>query len=137
MITEIPVYIDNFGGVLQLFACWVILDAFLPSFFFKTNFFRKIFQEFHQSVKIRPNDLSGLIWALSVVRPNLGPTCLQRLSAETLADKEYYIYIVIGGRVAQRLGRRISNQGVPGSNPSRCTFRCGLEQVTFTLLSTG
>ena len=35
------------------------------------------------------------------------------------------------------LGRRISDQGVPGSNPGRCTFRCGLEQVTFTLLSTG
>ena len=42
-----------------------------------------------------------------------------------------------GGGVAQRLGRRISDQGVPGSNPGRCTFRCGLEQVTFTLLSTG
>ena len=39
--------------------------------------------------------------------------------------------------VAQWLGRRISEQGVPGSNPVRCTFRCGLEQVTFTLLSTG
>ena len=25
----------------------------------------------------------------------------------------------------------------PGSNPGRCAFRCGLEQVTFTLLSTG
>ena len=43
----------------------------------------------------------------------------------------------LGGRVAQWLGRRISDQGVPGSNPGRCTFRCGLEQVTFTLLSTG
>ena len=42
-----------------------------------------------------------------------------------------------GGEVAQWLGRRISDQGVPGSNPDRCTFRCGLEQVTFTLLSTG
>ena len=41
------------------------------------------------------------------------------------------------GGVAQWLGRRISDQGVPGSNPGRCTFRCGLEQVTFTLLSTG
>ena len=26
-----------------------------------------------------------------------------------------------------------SDQGVPGSIPRRCTFRCGLEQVTFTL----
>ena len=42
-----------------------------------------------------------------------------------------------GGGVAQWLGRRISDQGVPGSNPGQCTFRCGLEQVTFTLLSTG
>ena len=38
-----------------------------------------------------------------------------------------------GGGVAQWLGRRISDQWVPGSNPGRCTFRCGL----FTLLSTG
>ena len=44
---------------------------------------------------------------------------------------------VSGGGVAQWLGRRISDQGVPGSIPGRCTFRCGLEQVTFTLLSTG
>ena len=43
----------------------------------------------------------------------------------------------VGGGVAQWLGRRISDQGVPGSNPGRCTFRCGIEQVTFTLLSTG
>ena len=42
-----------------------------------------------------------------------------------------------GGGEALWLGRRISDQGVPGSNPGRCTFRCGLEQVTFTLLSTG
>ena len=44
---------------------------------------------------------------------------------------------VIGGGVAQWVGRRISDQEVPGSNPGRCTFRSGLEQVTFTLLSTG
>ena len=42
--------------------------------------------------------------------------------------------IGVGGGVAQWLGRRISDQGVPGSNPGRCTFRYGLEQVTFTLL---
>ena len=49
----------------------------------------------------------------------------------------YAIFVRRGGGVAQWLGRRISDQGVPGSNPCRCTFRCGLEQVTFTLLSTG
>ena len=48
----------------------------------------------------------------------------------------HIIYTTASG-VAQWLGRRISDQGVPGSNPGRCTFRCGLEQVTFTLLSTG
>ena len=42
-----------------------------------------------------------------------------------------------GGGVAQWLGLWISDQGVPGSNPGRCTFRCGLGQVTFTLLSSG
>ena len=62
-------------------------------------------------------------------------------------DTFYYKYLdeytptcssaFIGGGVAQWLGRRISDQGVPGSIPGRCTFRCGLEQVTFTLLSTG
>ena len=49
----------------------------------------------------------------------------------------FYIYGRGGGGVAQWLGRRISDKGVPGSNPGRCTFHCGLEQVTFTLLSTG
>ena len=59
-------------------------------------------------------------------------------------DKANLVFIEItaevlscGGGVAQWLGRRISDQGVPGSIPGRCTFRCGLEQVTFTLLSTG
>ena len=42
-----------------------------------------------------------------------------------------------GGGVVQWLGRRISDQGVPGSNPGRCTFRCGIEHVTFTWLSSG
>ena len=34
--------------------------------------------------------------------------------------------------MAEWLGRRISDKGVPGSSAGRCTFRCGLEQVTFT-----
>ena len=46
------------------------------------------------------------------------------------------IYGKKGGGVAQWLERRISDQGVPDLKPGRCTFRCGLEQVTFTLLST-
>ena len=35
--------------------------------------------------------------------------------------------------MAKWIGRRISDQEVPGSIPRRCTFRCGLEQVTFIL----
>ena len=34
--------------------------------------------------------------------------------------------------MAQWLGCWIPDQGVPGSNPGRCTFRYFLEQVTFT-----
>ena len=33
--------------------------------------------------------------------------------------------------MAQWLERRILDQGVPGSNPGRCAFCCGLEHVTF------
>ena len=36
------------------------------------------------------------------------------------------------GGLAQWLGRRISDQGVPGSSPGRCAVRYGREQVTFT-----
>ena len=31
--------------------------------------------------------------------------------------------------MAQWLGHRISDQGVPDSNPGRCTFRCGLKHI--------
>ena len=63
---------------------------------------------------------------------------LKSLLHQCLSEPEFYgdlVYIKVG--VAQWLERRISDQGVHGSNPGRCTFRCGLEQVTFTLLSTG
>ena len=50
----------------------------------------------------------------------------------------YNLYFYKRGGVAQWIGHLISDQGVPGSIPRRCTFRCGLEQVTFTVcLSTG
>ena len=46
-------------------ACWVILHAFWSSvdFYFKINFFKKIFQEYCQSVV-----LSGLIWVQTVCK---------------------------------------------------------------------
>ena len=60
---------------------------------------------------------------------------VSNISSETADTVNFHFSL--GGGVAQRLGHQISDQGVPGSNPSRCTFRCGLEQVTFNLLSTG
>ena len=62
-----------------IFACWVILHAFLSSvdFFFKLTFSKKIFQEYHQSVKQFDPDQ-----AWRCVRPDLGLNCLQRLSAD-------------------------------------------------------
>ena len=64
---------------------------------------------------------------LREIRPSSSPSV--HIHRDEVSDE--------GGGVAQWLGHRISDQGVPGSNPGRCTFRCGLEQVTFTLLSTG
>ena len=57
------------GGVSGVFisACWVILHAFYHLLnFSKLTFFKKFFQEYHQSV----------------VGPDLGPNCLQSLSAD-------------------------------------------------------
>ena len=44
--------------------------------FFKINFFKKFFQEYHLSVNRLDPDL-----ARHFVGPNLGPNCLQKLSA--------------------------------------------------------
>ena len=44
--------------------------------FFKINFFEKFFQEYHLSDRLDPDQ------ARHIVRPDLGPNCLQRLSAE-------------------------------------------------------
>ena len=66
--------------------------------------------------------------------PKLQIDILQR---EHTVNQNGQLFPKKGGGVAQWLGRRISDERVPGSNPGRCTFRCGLEQVTFTLLSTG
>ena len=57
---------------------WVIfLHAFLSSAFFKINFLRKFFQEYHQCqivlIQIRPDILLDLVWVQN---------CLQSLSAD-------------------------------------------------------
>ena len=46
------------------------------------------------------------------------------------------VRFLVGG-VAQWLGRRISGQGVPGSNPGRCTFVVALRKSHSPLLCTG
>ena len=66
---------------------------------------------------------------------NMG--CGNHGNVSMLKENRVCTHFILLDRVAQWLGRRISDQGVPGSIPGRCTFRCGLEQVTFTLLSTG
>ena len=61
-----------------LFACWVILHAFLLiADFFKMNFFKKIFLEYHPGVK-QFGSRSGP----TIVGPDLDPNCLQRLSVD-------------------------------------------------------
>ena len=66
----------------KLLASWVILHAFFGhlSFFFKINFFKKLFQEDHQSV-YQFGSRSGPIFchARSFVGPDLGANCLQKL----------------------------------------------------------
>ena len=57
------------GNFFMPFCCLLI--------FLKINFFgRKIFQEYHQSVRLDPDH------AQNFVGPGLGPNCLQRLSAD-------------------------------------------------------
>ena len=63
-------------------ACWVILHAFLLSTdFFQHKFFRKILSGLPSEcqtvwIQLRPN------------KPDLGPNCLQRLSADNTCQKE-------------------------------------------------
>ena len=56
---------------------------------------------------------------------------LMDLMQDVVTFHTAHMTLLWGGGVAQWLGCRISDQGVPGSNPGRCTFRRGLEQVTF------
>ena len=80
----------------ELFACWVIFHYFLSSDFFHNQLFRKIFQ----GVAISMSNSLDPDQAQLLVRPNFGPNCLQRLSADKflpkssakpLADLELYI----------------------------------------------
>ena len=69
---------SNKTCVILLFTCWVILYAFLLSaVLFKINLFaKKIRNTFRVSNSFDPD----MTWHF--VRPDRGPNCLQRLSAE-------------------------------------------------------
>ena len=66
-------YLSGGGGGVYLymlgnFACFLSSAEIV-----KINFFKKLFQEYHQSVKtvwthIRPNKMSGLVWVQTVCR---------------------------------------------------------------------
>ena len=68
--------------------------------------------------------MAAIINSIKLYEDNL----FQELEENLQSDSDYFVR-----GVAQWVGRRISDQGVPGSIPRWCTFRCGLEQVTFTL----
>ena len=55
-------------------------------------------------------------------------TDVQELNGSRLIE----VYSMHGGGQAQWLATRTTDQGVPGSRPSRVTVRFGIEQVTFT-----
>ena len=85
-------------------------------------------QKRHTYISISAQSGSPLILVLNLH----GAT--QAISTRSTKDLCHILhYTCRGGGVAQWIGRRISDQGVPSSIPRRCTFRCGLEQVTFTL----
>ena len=66
------------GSKYKFFDYWVILHAFLSSAdFFKITFFENFLQEYHQCVK-QFGPRSGR----QRVGPDLGPNCLQKLSAD-------------------------------------------------------
>ena len=50
--------------------------------FFSAKLFKKIFQEYHQSV-----EQFGPKSGLTFVRPDLGPNCLHRLSADDTSEQ--------------------------------------------------
>ena len=77
---------------LKIFAYWVIFHAFLSSavFFFKITFFKKKNKKKNIRNTTRVSNRLGPDQARQNVGPDLGPNCLQRLSADqaTLVGKE-------------------------------------------------
>ena len=56
-------------------------------FFFKNSFFEKLFQEYHERVSnsLDPDHTQCFVW------PDLGPDCLQGLSADDLSRQRVEI----------------------------------------------
>ena len=68
------VFMEKYLRMLGHFVCFFVVCGFFFVCFFKLIFSKKIFQEFHHSVK-QFGSRSGL-------DPDLDPNCLQRLSAD-------------------------------------------------------
>ena len=71
---------------LELFAFWVFMIICCQLFFFKINFFKNNFQEYHQSVK-QFGSRSGP----SFVRPDLDPNCLSVAGKELNLNETIFL----------------------------------------------
>ena len=73
-----------FGNRIYLLGNFACLLSSADFFIIKINIFKKnMFQEYHQSIK-----QSGFSQSRRFVGPDLGPNCLQKLSADGLVGKD-------------------------------------------------
>ena len=64
-------------------------------FFFKSNVFEKLFQEYHQSVNdLDPNQAKRFVGP-DFVGPDLGLNCLQGYEQTTLVGKELIVHEIM------------------------------------------
>ena len=96
---------------------------------------------------VSPTPLTCIFWHNQAYRPDMTSAVDRGRKASTQTNKRIkpacriinnllLLFSSVGaqdGGLAQwNLGRRTTDQGVPGSSPGRGAVRCGIEQVTFT-----
>ena len=71
-----------------------MFHAYVICLFFKINFFQQFLQEYHQSFK-----QFGSRSDMTFVGPDLGPNCLQRLSADDTSKqlKNQFLQKILSG----------------------------------------
>ena len=75
---RVSTYLGKYGNILTLCMLGNFAYIFVVcGFFFKINFYKKIFQEYHRVSNNLDLDQAG-----HFVGPDLGPNCLQKLSAD-------------------------------------------------------